>query len=29
METLWLVAVIMGLSKFGGVRGEVRGKDKN
>jgi hypothetical protein len=29
METLWLVAVMMGLSRFGGVMGEVRGKDEN
>jgi hypothetical protein len=29
METLWLVAVMMGVSIFGGVMGEVRGKDKN
>ena len=29
METLWLVAVMMGVSRFGGVMGEVRGKDKN
>jgi hypothetical protein len=29
METLWLVAVLMGVSRFGGVMGEVRGKDKN
>jgi hypothetical protein len=29
METLWLVAVLMGLSRFGGVRGQLRGKDEN
>ncbi len=29
METLWLVAVLMGASRFGGVMGEVRGKDEN
>jgi hypothetical protein len=29
METLWLVAVMMRVSRFGGVMGEVRGKDEN
>jgi len=29
METLWLVAVLMGVSRFGGVMGEVTGKDDN
>lgn len=29
MGTLWLVAVMMAVSRFGGVMGEVRGKDKN
>jgi len=29
METLWLVAVMMGVSRFGGVMGEVTRKDKN
>lgn len=28
-ETLWLVAVMMGVSRFGGVMGEVTGKDEN
>ena len=29
METLLLVAVMMGVSRFGGVMSEVTGKDKN
>lgn len=29
METLWLVVVMMAVSRFGGVRAEVRGKDEN
>ena len=29
METLWLVAVMMEVSRFGGVMGQVRGKDEN
>jgi hypothetical protein len=29
METLWLVAVMMGVSRFGGVISELIGKDKN
>lgn len=29
METLWLVAVMMAVSRFGGVISELTGKDKN
>ena len=29
METLWLVGVMMGVSRFGGVMDEVTGKDEN
>jgi hypothetical protein len=29
METLWLVAVMMGVSRFGGVMSEVTGKNEN